>query len=275
MAEGTLTRIGKRRPSGRGLSEHPANEGGNMRTDYRRWLESQDYSSNTINTQCSHTSRAEDAYGDLDAHFRADRLEDVLGSLKYSSEDARRGKPNPAKVTIAGDPYKSLASFRSAVGLYRRFLDEQIPLSEQSVERETMKVPDREVAERIGLERDLQKALRREIEQLESGFVVIDEGVERSVASGFIDITARDSDGAVVVIELKASVADRTAIGQILSYMGDVSGEEPDMRVRGMLVAHSFDAKAKAAAKMVPSLGLRSYAIKFTFVDATADEATR
>jgi RecB family endonuclease NucS len=46
-------------------------------------------------------------------------------------------------------------------------------------------------------------ALRANIDQLEPGLTVIDGGNERKVASGFIDITARDRSGATVVIELK------------------------------------------------------------------------
>ena len=116
----------------------------------------------------------------------------------------------------------------------------------------------------IGLERDLQAALRDCIEQLEPGLEIIDGGAERSVASGFIDITAKTPDGTVVVIELKAGTAHREAIGQVLSYMGDVDDEEPG-RVRGILVAGDFDDKARAAARVVPTLSLRCYRVTFEF----------
>lgn len=240
-----------------------------MRSDYRRWLENQEYSPNTINTQCSYSQRAEQAYGDLDDHYARDRLVSVLESFRYSSADARRGLPNPSKVSITGDPCKSLASFRSAVGLYRRFLDEVGGVPEVSALAPSSRVrtTDAETGERIGLERDLQKALRRQVEGLDSTLTIIDEGVERAVSSGYIDITARDEQGAIVVIELKAGTADRAAIGQILSYMGDIAEEEPGVAVRGILVAHDFDAKAKAASRMVPNLLLRSYAVRFDFVD--------
>ena len=92
----------------------------------------------------------------------------------------------------------------------------------------------------IGLERDLPAALRYSIEQLEPGLDIIDGGTERSVDSGFIDITANAADGTVVVIELKAGTARRDAVGQILSYMGDVATEDSDP-VHGFLVAGDFD----------------------------------
>ena len=111
----------------------------------------------------------------------------------------------------------------------------------------------------------MQAALRSAIEQLEPGLVVIDDGAERSVASGFIDITAKDGQGAIVVIELKTGTARRDAVAQVLSYMGDIVEEEPDDQVRGILVAGDFDKKARAAARMVPALSLRSYRVNFEF----------
>ena len=119
----------------------------------------------------------------------------------------------------------------------------------------------------MGLERDLQAALRDCIEQLEPGLEIIDGGTERSVSSGFIDITAKSTDGSIVVIELKTGTARREAIAQILSYMGDIAAEE-SAQVRGILVAGDFDKKARAAARVVTSLALRSYRVKFEFTDA-------
>ena len=113
----------------------------------------------------------------------------------------------------------------------------------------------------------MQAALRINIHQLESGISIIDDGAERSVDSGFIDITARDISGAVVVIELKAGRAGRDAVGQILSYMGDIALGDDGVKVRGILVASDFDCKARAAARMVPNLILRKYSVQFTFAD--------
>ncbi|HEX4486828.1 MAG TPA: endonuclease NucS domain-containing protein, partial [Terriglobales bacterium] len=124
---------------------------------------------------------------------------------------------------------------------------------------------EEDVGQRIGLERDMQAALRLHLEQLEPGLTITDDGAERSVNSGFIDITARDSSGGLVVIELKAGAAGQRAIAQILSYMGDIASEEENAKVRGILVASEFDAKARAAAKMVPNLALLKYSVRFFF----------
>ena len=72
------------------------------------------------------------------------------------------------------------------------------------------------------------------------------------------------------MIELKTGTAGRNAVGQILSYMGDVAAEE-GKRVRGILVAGDFDKRARAAARIVPSLALRTFRVRFEF--RPADEA--
>jgi hypothetical protein len=115
----------------------------------------------------------------------------------------------------------------------------------------------------FGLERDLQLVLRRSIGQLESGLTIIDGDREQTVPSGRIDITARDERGTTVVIELKAGAADREAIGQILSYIGDLT--DRTTQVRGMLVAREFSARAVAAARAAPNVRLVQYGFQFTF----------
>ena len=115
----------------------------------------------------------------------------------------------------------------------------------------------------FGLERDLQLALRRSIEQLEPGLTIIDGDREQTVPSGRIDITARDHRGTTVVIELKAGAADRDAIGQILSYIGELT--DRTTQVRGILVAREFSARAVAAARAAPNIRLVQYGFRFTF----------
>ena len=144
--------------------------------------------------------------------------------------------PNPSKIPFNGDIYSNLNSYRNAVERYTKFMDE---IGDEG--GPTSKPPpppplgEDAPGQRMGLERDLQIALRSKIEQLDPGLTVIDNGAERSVDSGRIDITARDSWGTTVVIELKTGVAGQKAVAQILSYMGDVSEEDGD--VRGILVA--------------------------------------
>ena len=232
-------------------------------TKYRQYMEKQDLQESTIRTQIYRVKRVEKLHGDLDEHYAQDRIESVIEELKYSVDDQRSNRPNPSKIPIQGDIYNNLASYRKAIEWYRIFVVKLSGGEEAVIETSD---EDEVPGQRMGLERDLQIALRSRIEQLDPGLTVIDDGAERSVDSGRIDITARDSSDTTVVIELKAGVAGQKAVAQILSYMGDVSEQDGD--VRGILVASRFDAKAKAASRMVPSLILRKYSVQFAFSDA-------
>jgi RecB family endonuclease NucS len=154
---------------------------------------------------------------------------------------------------LTGIPWRSIRSIKANIKMGHVIVPEETESDEVLDAIETT----------FGLERDLQNALRKNIGDLEKGLSIIDDGKERKVASGFIDITARAKDGATVVIELKAGPADRDAIGQILAYMGDLMATEKV--VRGVLVAGEFTARAIAAARATQNLQLISYGFKFSF----------
>lgn len=119
----------------------------------------------------------------------------------------------------------------------------------------------------FGLERDLQLALRSNLQQLESGLQVIDDGKERTTDAGRIDITAIDAQGVVVVIELKAVPAPPQALTQLLAYMEAVKIQD-QKPVRGILIASDFHPRVVFAARAVPNVQLRRYHFKFTFESA-------
>ena len=234
----------------------------------------QKYDAGTINAQMYRAARVEEHHGNLDEHYASDRMVGLIDTLRYSTDDKRHNRPNPSKIPFDGDIYNNLASYRNAVERYRKFRDavgDAVDTPEtQEVRADLVAAVEEEVGQRIGLERDMQAALRIEIEQLETGRTIIDDGAERSVDAGFIDVTTRDASGTTVVIERKTGPAGQRAVAQILSYMGDVAAEEGSGKVRGILVGSSFDAKAKAAARMVPSLILRKYSVRFLFSDGHA-----
>ena len=236
--------------------------------EYRKWLKCLNYQENTISAQLHRASRVEDFYGDLDEQFAADSLDGLMQELTYTTADRTSNKPNSTKIPFDGDAYNNLASYRDAIRRYKRFCIEGFENIDESlgVENERATDPDQLETHRISLERDMQAAIRQNIEQLESGLQIADGGSERSVESGFIDITAKDSKDVTVVIELKTGVAGQKAVAQILSYMGDIL--EHEGKVRGILIASDFDSKAKSAARLVPNLSLKRYNIKFCFSDA-------
>ncbi len=124
-------------------------------------------------------------------------------------------------------------------------------------------VSDSGDAGKFSSERELQRALSVNIEQLEPGLRIID--TERTVEGGRIDILAEDADRNPVIIELKVDAANTSGLGQLQAYMGseDFRGKS----VRGILVAYKFDKRVSLAAKPVENVSLKKYSHQFTFED--------
>ncbi|MBI5724174.1 MAG: DUF91 domain-containing protein [Planctomycetes bacterium] len=139
--------------------------------------------------------------------------------------------------------------------------DDNIPIEKPDDEDEE-DIETEEIT--FGLERDLQLALRANIQQLEAGLKIIDGGKERVTEAGRIDITAADIKDNVVIIELKAGTASPQVIAQVLAYMGAIY-ETDKKPVRGILVAGDFHKRVILAARAIPNLELRKYSIKFAF----------
>jgi RecB family endonuclease NucS len=81
---------------------------------------------------------------------------------------------------------------------------------------------------------------------------------------GRIDILARNSNGDIVVIEIKRGVAGRAAIGQLQSYMGVILSEFPGKKVNGIIVAADLDDAAKSAL-LVASVKFFKFRTHFEF----------
>ena len=90
------------------------------------------------------------------------------------------------------------------------------------------------------------------------------DGVEYPTDVGPIDVLAQDSNGDLVVFELKLSKGPDRAIGQALRYMGWVSKHlAAAKKVSGVVVAHEIDEKLKYAVSLVPSITVFEYKLRF------------
>lgn len=241
-----------------------------MKENYKTWLAAQEYAENTIAAQLNRIAKVEQFYGELDQVFAQNEYDKLINELTYSTQDERCHKPNPSRLVFDGSIRKNLQSYKGAVVRYKDFLENNIKDGAGDVSH-PVKLPDSVQTEllvesnRFSLERDMQASLRKNIESLQSGLAIIDDGAERSVSSGFIDILCKDQQGNVVVVELKAGKTDARVVGQILGYMGDVMDEDELTCVKGIIVAHEFDRRTIAAAKVVPNLSLVRYSIAFKF----------
>lgn len=122
----------------------------------------------------------------------------------------------------------------------------------------------------LSLERDLHLFLQARVHEIETGLVLMEDGVEHQTDAGRIDLLARDEAGHTVVIELKAGKAKDNALGQLLGYMGCVGSESGEItNVRGILVASDFEPRVIYAAKGLPSIKLIKYRVSFEFQEVT------
>lgn len=241
-----------------------------MDSRFEAWMLACGNDTAATKSRVSNLRRIESSYGDLDALYAEDGLASILEGLTYTASDANSGAANPTLIPIDGDIRNGLATLRSALNKYKQFRQDVVraTISDMSddgvpVAAEPLNFGEaRELT--FSLERDLQAALRKSIDQLEPGLAIIDDGSEYTVPSGRIDILAEDASGAQVVIELKAVRATRDAVAQTLAYMGDIS-QESTKDVRGVLVAPEFDSKAISAARVVPTLSLVVYSFTFAF----------
>ncbi len=118
----------------------------------------------------------------------------------------------------------------------------------------------------ISLEKDLHTYLASRVNEIESGLVLAEDGIEYSTDAGRIDILANDAQGHPVVIELKAGKAKDSALGQLLGYIGCISTGES---IRGILIASDFDKRIIYAVKSLPHIKLLKYKVSFELQEIT------
>jgi len=121
----------------------------------------------------------------------------------------------------------------------------------------------------VSLERDLHNWLTTRLSEIEPGLILVDGGVEYQTEVGRIDILAKEQTGGLVAIEIKAGKAKDSALGQLLGYMGCLLSSNEQPKVRGILVASSFDTRVICAVKGLPNVKLVKYQLSFNLEEIT------
>lgn len=99
-------------------------------------------------------------------------------------------------------------------------------------------------------ERDIQRVLIKEPGLIEADFTLLD--YEKQIDPGFIDMYGIDSQGNLVVIEIKRAKANKYAVLQLSRYLQSIK-LTTERNVRGLLIA---DTITKSALRMLKTLNL-------------------
>lgn len=125
--------------------------------------------------------------------------------------------------------------------------------------------PPADQASEFAYEHDLRDYLARNLYLLEPGLRLYEEegvtGVEFPAGGRYIDVLAVDSDGNLVVIELKVSKGYDRVLGQLLRYMGWIERHhaDPGQTVRGVIVAKAISDDLKLASTRIRDIRLFEY----------------
>jgi hypothetical protein len=214
---------------------------------FRNWFARRGYKNSTYNTHNSFLNRIDELVGGLDEKINAEGIDAILKWAKGAD----------------GGPFEKYASqSRSVLNRYVEFLiDAQSPTNALDEESDLEEASDPAI---FHVEREMQSAVRKQLELLESGLREADGGLEVSVATGRIDILAEDRNGNLVVIELKAGLCPSGAIEQVLGYAEALFADR-GKPVRAYLIASEFSDRHLAAAKRVRDLELRTYEFSLKF----------
>ena len=218
------------------------------REEFRQWFAAQGYKPTTV---AAHIST-------LNGIDRAFDLDGILSKLGTD------GILNWAKNEKTG-PFENYPSnTRSALNRYIEFtvaVQNPAPLEADSLDLEADPSAGPVLFQ---LEKEMQIAVRKQLDHLESGLIADDGGNETVVTTGKIDIVARDKAKHLVVIELKAGLCPSGALEQVLGYAEALS-EERKEPVRAYLIAGEFSDRTLTAARRVKDLELRTYEFSITF----------
>ncbi|MDF2119629.1 endonuclease NucS [Roseiarcaceae bacterium H3SJ34-1] len=223
--------------------------------EFRKYLARVPISSNSINSYISYLNK-------VDRALNSEGRDGIDELLEKEGVDAVLDWARSATEASLGLPPSNA---RSALKQYINFHID--PSDKDGMEIEQSADPDvQDDAALFRLEKEMQAAVRRQLDRLEQGLVAADGGVEQHVATGRIDILAKDAKGQFVVIELKAGRCPTGALEQALGYAQSLNDERPGIGpIRVILIASEFSDRTRAAAKRISDLQLKTYEFSLQF----------
>jgi hypothetical protein len=148
------------------------------------------------------------------------RIDAEAGGLDEKVSSAGADEVRAWAASCSSGPFETYRTqARSILNSYLGFLEAGGEAAALEPTQDSLE--DQESPESLALfklEKEMQTAVRADIGSLEPGLSIVDDGNERVVATGKIDILARDASNRLVAIELKAGSCPAGAIEQVLGY---------------------------------------------------------
>ncbi len=218
------------------------------RTEFKQWMRNLGLAESDVLTYAVNATHIEGAETiDLDKEFKKDYLDGILGIYTRTRQDDIDEVPYKHNIKTK---YVLLEEYKDALNQYRKFC-----LSERDGFTDEVK----HINATSELKRQLHQFIRGHINNLETDFTIIDDGVEERVESGFIDILAQDKDEDYFIFKLVIGTAQESDVTQILKQMGHISDEYGNANVYGFILAPNFDSRVTSAVYTIPNLSLRYY----------------
>jgi hypothetical protein len=177
-------------------------------------------------------------------------------------------------------------TIRNAIATYARFLEYK-KLSNDS-ENEIMEGNifelsgnDQNISKEINAiennnftyERDLKNSLIAQVEELFPNYKIFGtnrEGIEYAIEGKRIDLLLENTnENTLLIIELKAGVADFHAFGQISMYLGLLSKKFIGKMITGVIIAGEIDASLVNACLITDKIKLLRYQMKLALEEIT------
>ena len=172
---------------------------------------------------------------------------------------------------------------RNAMATYLRYIKHQnvgaslsnVKSEQSGFESSAIESPAEEEIDEFNnftYERDLKNALIAEIPRLFEGYKIYGtglEGVEYSLDGKRIDVLLEhEEQNDLLIIELKAGIADYKVFGQMSMYIGMLTKRNPGVSISGVIIAGEIDESLRSACAITKQVALKTYKMRLELENA-------
>jgi len=193
-----------------------------------------------------------------------DNVEKEISKIKYNIENRYDVKDNTFaeydKRTSNGIPKAIINNY------YIKFLENYNNEDEDIIDEPPLE--EDKTATYFSYEKDLQNSLLLQAEELFPGYKVFgdnEEGKEYPINGKRIDLLLEHkTENKLLVVELKAGLADCKTFGQISMYIGTLMQKFRDKEISGVIIAGEIDDSLKMAILSNNKIKAMTYKMKLT-----------